>query len=141
MINIKPLLAFLALLAASAAIADAICKGRPHAQFQSLVNSSASLVLNDFKKHFQTFNYEEFITRDGFTSYVCFQDSPTPWPDSILFFHENKLLAYFGPKLTSKRVTSTALLRGTTVSYFGKVAPEVRKKFEIIYFTYIEQAN
>ena len=139
--NMKPLLIVLALLVAPAAMADAICKGRPHAQFQSLVSSSASLALDDFRKHFQTFNYEEFISRDGFTSYVCFQDSPTPWPDSILFFHEKRLIAYFGPKLMSKRVTATALLRGTTVSYFGKVTPEVRKKFESIYFTYIEQAN
>ena len=129
------------LLAAPAAMADAICKGNPGPQFKSLLNSSASLMEGDFKKYFRTFNYEEFISRDGFTSYVCFQDSPTPWPDSILFFHEKKLIAYFGPKLTSKRVTGTALLRGTTVSYFGKITPEVRKKFEDIYFTYIEQAN
>jgi len=137
----KSLLILFMLLTAPVAMADAICKGNPQAQFERLLNSSTSLALDDFKKYFKTFNYKEFITREGFTSYVCFQDSPTPWPDSILFFHEKRLIAFFGPKLISKRITATTLLRGTTVSYFGKITPELRSKFESIYFSYIEQAN
>jgi len=137
----RHLIVLTALFVASPAWADAICKGNPKAQVEALLGSSASLALDDFDKHFKAFNYEEFISRDGFTSYVCFQDSPTPWPEAILFFREKKLIAFFGSKLTSKRVTDTALLRGTTVSFFGKMSPELRKKFENIYFSYIEQAN
>ena len=65
-------------LTVTPAWADAICSGNPKTQLEVLLNSSSPLALDDFKKHIKTFNYEEFISQDEFTSYVCFQDSPTP---------------------------------------------------------------
>ena len=128
-------------LATTSVWGDSVCNGKPKPQIESLLNSKNSLNLEDFNGHFKAFNYEEFITKGEFTSYVCFEASPTPWPEVILFFHKKKLIAYYGSKLASKRVTSTSDLRGAKVSYFGNISTELRTEFEGIFFPYIEQAN
>ena len=134
-------LLFSLVMVTTSAWGDSVCNGNPKPQIESLLNSNSSLNLIDFNEHFKTFNYEEFITKGEFTSYVCFESSPTPWPEVILFFHKKKLIAYYGSKLESKQITSTSDLRGAKVSYFGKIGTELRTEFEGIFFPYIEQAN
>lgn len=110
-----------------------------------LLEANKHVSQNVFSAHLADLQYEPWIDRDGFTSYINFNkpnNDPSPWPRAILFFYENTLIAVYHERvIASNRVAPSVNIRGGTMSYVTDVPIALRNKFSDIYYQIIENAD